>query len=229
MLEQLKQSSIGKKQIVAVTGLMLLMYLVLHLSGNLLIYAGPEALNAFSAGLHSVGPLLYVAHFSLFVIFMTHIVMTVLVVKENKKARGTQYIVNAPRVKRSLSTRLMPYTGSILFFFLLFHLLDYTFTDHHGVASMVNDVDLGLYGLVYNSFLNPIRSIGYVLAMMSIGFHLTHGIQSVVQTFGFNHPVYTPLIKKVGVVVGLVFAIAFSSIPIYINFIAAYCSSCSVS
>ena len=228
MLKQLRQSSIGKKQIVAETGLMLLLYLVLHLSGNLLIFCGPSALNGFSAGLHAMGPLLYVAHFSLLAIFLTHIIMTVLVVKENKKARGTQYAVNAPRVKRSLSTKLMPYTGAILFFFLLFHLLDYTFTEHHGEASIVNGVNLGLYGLVFNSFLNPFRAIGYVLAMCSIGFHLTHGIQSVFQTFGFNHPVYSPVIKKVGVIIGVVFAVAFSSIPIYVYF-SAYCSTCLAS
>ena len=81
---------------------------------------------------------------------------------------------------------------------------------------MVKGEFLGLYGHVYNSFLNPLRSFWYVLAMFSVGFHLIHGFQSVIQTMGINHPVYTPLFKKMSWALGALVAIGFSSIPIYV-------------
>jgi succinate dehydrogenase / fumarate reductase cytochrome b subunit len=208
MLKEYLSSSIGKKQIIAITGLMMAMFLITHLSGNLLMFKGPQALNSYSQMLHDLGGILWVARIGLLGAFVAHFSFTIALVIQNRKARGQSYSTSVNKKTRSFTARLMPFSGGILFAYIVIHLLDFTFT--------VNGEFLGLYGLVYNEFMNPFDSLFYIVAMMSVGFHLTHGIQSVMQTYGFNHPVYTPLIKKISVVLGSVIAVGFSSIPVYV-------------
>jgi len=216
MLKAYLSSSIGKKQIVAITGLMMAMFLITHLSGNLLMFKGPQALNSYSQMLHDLGGILWVARIGLLGAFVAHFSFTIALVIQNRKARGQSYSTSVNKKTRSFTARLMPFSGGILFAYIVIHLLDFTFTDVTVVNAMVNGEFLGLYGLVYNEFMNPFDSLFYIVAMMSVGFHLTHGIQSVMQTYGFNHPVYTPLIKKISVVLGSVIAVGFSSIPVYV-------------
>ncbi|NBV41635.1 succinate dehydrogenase [bacterium] len=212
-------SSIGKKQVVAVTGLLLVLFLVMHLSGNLLLFKGPEAFNHYAAFLESLGNIKLAARIGLASLFIIHIAFTAMVVIENRKARGnTGYSVNRSVGNRSISTRLMPYTGTLIFLYLGFHLADYTLADHHTIKSVVNGQDLGLYGLVVNSYRNPIRVAFYVLGMVGIGFHLIHAVQSIFQTFGINHPTYTKFFKRLSLVAGLAIAIGFASIPLYFYF-----------
>jgi succinate dehydrogenase / fumarate reductase, cytochrome b subunit len=227
MFKEYISSSIGKKQIVAVSGLALILFLIFHLSGNLLLYKGPEAFNAYADFLQSLGNIKYIGRIGLIVLFVTHMFFTFLVVKENIKARGKRYDVSKPVGKRSLATKLMPLTGTFILVYLAVHLLDYTLADHHTVASMVNGEDLGLYGLVLNSFQETWRVVFYVLAMGAIGMHLVHAIQSVCQTFGFNHPVYSKIIKRVSLVLGVMIAVGFASIPLFINFVASCAASSS--
>jgi len=216
MLKAYLSSSIGKKQIIAITGLMMAMFLITHLSGNLLMFKGPQALNSYSQMLHDLGGILWVARIGLLGAFVAHFSFTIALVIQNRKARGQSYSTSVNKKTRSFTARLMPFSGGILFAYIVIHLLDFTFTDVTAVNAMVNGEFLGLYGLVYNEFMNPFDSLFYIVAMMSVGFHLTHGIQSVMQTYGFNHPVYTPLIKKISVVLGSVIAVGFSSIPVYV-------------
>ncbi len=211
----IKISSIAKKQIVAVSGLLLVGYLVFHLTMNLLIYFGPNAFNRFPEAAKATGNVLHVAEAGLAAIFLIHIMFTVWVVIENRRARGKGYEVKRATGKRSLATRLMPYTATVLLLFLIIHLRDYTLADHHGYRSVIGAQNLGLFGLVINSFQNPFRMVFYLIAMFSVGFHLAHGIQSVFQSFGVNHPTYTPAIQKISTAIGLFFAVAFSSIPLW--------------
>ena len=209
-------SSIGKKQIVAITGLMMVGFLIAHLSGNLLIFKGPDAINSYAEMLHSLGGLLWVARIGLIVAFLGHFSFTIALVIQNKRARGGSYSMDINPKTRSLSTRLMPYTGLILFAYVVVHLIDFTFTSASQTNAVVNGEFLGLYGLMYNHFAKPMASLFYIIAMAAVGFHLTHGIQSVMQTYGFNHPVYSPLIKKGSVALGCLIAVGFSSIPVHI-------------
>ena len=224
------RSSIGKKQIVAVTGLMLILFLIGHLAGNLLIYLGPEVFNSYSKHLTDLRPGLYLVEYGLLVIFVIHMWVTTLVVLENIQARQglARYAVDKAVGKRSWATRLMPYTGTYILFFVIWHLLDFTFSSHEGARSFVlikNYSDfatsyhfksLGLYGVVWNSFADPVHSLLYIIAMMCIGLHLSHGVESFIQTFGFNHPKYTPMIKKISEWFGLFIALGYSSIPVYV-------------
>lgn len=205
-----KIPSIIKKQIVAVTGLGLVLFLLAHLAGNLLIYLGPEAFNAYAKALHDLGPLLWVARIGLIATFLIHISFTAVLVMENRKARPQRYAVNKDHTdNKSIAVRLMPITGSILIAYVIFHLIDFTFKDKSIYAE-------GLYGLVTLTLANPIHAVWYMLAMACVGFHLSHGIQSVVQTFGLSNRSLLPKIQKISLGLGLLVAIGFGSIPLYI-------------
>jgi succinate dehydrogenase / fumarate reductase cytochrome b subunit len=218
-LRDYTNSSIGKKQIIAVTGLLLILYIVIHLAGNCLIFWGPRMFNAYANALHGLRPFLYVVEIGLALVFIVHIYFTYLIVLENLKARGghTRYAVSESAGERSLATRLMPYTGTFLFTFIVWHLLDFTFINHVGPRGiMPTGINLGLYGVIYNSFVNPVHSGLYILAMGCLGFHLSHGVQSMVQTFGYNHPRYTPVIRLLGVLFGISITIGYSLIPVFV-------------
>jgi succinate dehydrogenase / fumarate reductase cytochrome b subunit len=217
MCLSLLKSSIGKKQIVATTGLLLIFFLIGHLIGNFLIYGGPDLFNGYAAMLKKAKPVVLFIELALLAVFLTHVLVTIALVHDNQKAAGAnRYAVPNSRGKRSLATQLRFYTGVFLLGFVVWHLFDFTFADHEGVRSIIQNSPLGLYGVVYNSFLNPIHSLLYIIAMASLGFHLAHGVQSFIQTFGFNHPKYTPAVLKVSNFFGIFIALAFSSIPIYV-------------
>ncbi len=216
-LQQYFNSSIGKKQIVAATGLLLILFVIGHLAGNLFMYGGPQAFNGYANFLNHLRPTLYVIEFALLIIFVVHMYVTALLVLENVQARGKGYAVYKPVGKRSWATRLMPYTGTVVLAFVIWHLLDFTFADHNGPRSFMPDgSQMGLYGVVYNSFSNPFHSFLYIVAMMAVGLHLAHGIQSFFQTFGFNHPRYTPMISEISNALATLITLAFSSIPVYV-------------
>lgn len=212
------KSSIGKKQIVAVTGLMLIIFILGHLAGNLLIFLGPDAFNGYAKKLAGLRPGLLVVESALGLVFLTHILTTALLVLQNIAAKGGGgYAVKKMKGAPSLAVRVMPYTGSIIFLFLIFHLLDFTFSDHHGDRSVLWDgQSYGLYGVVVNAFADPVHSSLYILAMFALAFHLAHGVQSFMQTLGFNHPRYTPVVQRVSNYFALFIALAYSSIPFYV-------------
>ena len=213
----LLKSSIGKKQIVAVTGLLLILFVVGHLCGNLLIYLGPDAFNSYAEALARLRPVVFFIEMALLAVFLTHVWVTVLLVHDNMRAAGVpRYAVANARGEESWATRLKVYTGLFIFAFVIWHLMDFTLSDRHGARAIMAGQYMGLYGVVYNSFLNPVHSALYILAMFCLGFHLAHGVQSFVQTFGFNHPKYTPLIEKISNYFGFLIAVGFSSIPVYV-------------
>ncbi len=217
MSNQYFQSSIGRKQIVAVTGLMMILFLIGHLAGNLFFYGGPKAFNAYADKLAHLRPGLLVVEFGLLFIFLAHIYFTVILVIENRQARSRGYSVANPKGGRSLATRLMPFTGTILFAFVIYHLMDFTFIDHYGPKSYLADgKSYGLYGLVYNSFTDLRHSLFYIVAMLCVGFHLYHGIRSVVQTFGVEDRGWVPVMTGFAFIFSLVIALGFSSIPVYV-------------
>ena len=211
------KSSIGKKQVVATTGLMLILFVIGHLAGNLFMFGGPNAFNHYAEKLRGLRPALYVVEYGLLFVFLTHIFFTYLVVLENIQARGVGYAVSKSVGERSFATRLMPYTGTFLLAFVIWHLIDFTFVDRLGPQGVLPDgKNYELYGVVYNAFMNPVHSGLYIVAMFCLGFHLAHGVQSFAQTFGFNSPRLTPLISFISNLFGFFIAIGFSTIPVFV-------------
>ncbi len=211
-------SSIGRKQLVALTGLALIVYVIVHLAGNLFIYAGPTLYNTYAKKLADLRPGLYLIEIGLLFVFLVHMYVTALLVLENIRARGHQpYAAFHSVGERSLATRLMPYTGTFILLFVIWHLLDFTFIDHHGPRSVLPDgQSYGLYGVVYNAFRDPIHSSLYILAMICVGAHLYHGIESFMQTFGFNSLHYASKVRFFSQFISVAITLGYCSIPLYV-------------
>jgi len=216
----LSLSSVAKKQIVALTGLMLVGFILIHLGGNFMIFGGPEMLNGYAEDLHKLGPILWLARVVLFVAVVIHITLTVTLYFENRSARGQDYSVYNDFGSTTFAKRTMVLTGGLIFFFVLIHLNDFTLSAKTGPATVIpgvnNDESLGLFGLVWMSFLRPWRAVFYVAAVSMLGMHLSHGIQSFLQTLGINHSQWTPYIERISNIIGILVAIGYSSIPLYV-------------
>lgn len=198
------QSSIGKKLMVASAGLLLCGFLITHLAGNLFLFAGEGPFNHYAEVLES-NPLLPLAELALAGLFLLHIILSLTVTCQNKQARPVGYEMKQSKKEGGLSSTTMAASGTFLLLFLVIHIKTFKF----------GDAGDGLFKLVTESFGNLYYSLFYVLAMGALGLHLGHGVQSAFQTFGVNHPKYTPLIKKAGLAFALIIAGTFAVIPIW--------------
>lgn len=208
--------SIARKQVVAATGVLLLVFVFFHLAGNMYIFSGPEKFNGYAAVLKKLRPWLYFLEAGLALLALVHIYVTVTLVLENIRARGQRYAVYRSVGQRTLGSRLMPFTGSAILLFVLLHIWDFTFANF-GARSAIDGDDYGLYGVVYNSFRDPLHCMAYVVAMLALGFHLTHAIQGAVQTFGLGDPRYMPAIRLLSWLIGFVVAVLYITVPVLIG------------
>lgn len=217
-------SSVGKKFIMALTGLAMVIFLIEHLSGNLLLFSqNPNPYNKYSHFLLSFGWLLYIAEFILIVILAFHMISAISISLGKKKARPINYAKTANasgNSKKSIASTTMIYTGITLFVFIIIHLKTFKFGPVY-----LTDVDgqemRDLHGLVWEVFRKPGYVIWYVAAMIFLGSHLWHGFWSAFQSLGISHPRYTPIIYGAGILVALVLAVGFLGIPLWIFFIGA--------
>jgi succinate dehydrogenase / fumarate reductase, cytochrome b subunit len=214
-------SSIGKKTVVALTGIALVLFAVGHMVGNFTIYFGPDVINEYALKLHSLGPLLWVIRLGLLAIAVLHIYFTMLLWAENRKARPQKYAVNA-RMSTTVFARTMRLSGLFIFAFVVFHVAHFTAhmvdpafatmkTTLHGET--VHDV----YRMVVLGFSNPVVVVFYVAAMFFLALHLSHGIASLFQTLGFTNKHLRPLFEVGGRVIAWGLFIGYSSIPISIG------------
>ena len=200
-------SSIGKKFMMAVTGMAFIGFLMAHLAGNLTIYGGGEAFNAYAEKLHSLGPLLIVFELGLVLFAGVHIVTGITLFLQNRQARPTGYTCYESSGGRTLSSRTMPYTGLIILGFVIFHLINFSFVDK---------TDRTIFQIVSSAFANPLYVIIYISVMIIVALHVRHGFWSAFQTLGGNHPKYMPAIMVLSIVIGVVVAVGFGFLPIYI-------------
>lgn len=207
-------SSIGKKFMMAVTGSFLLIFLIIHLVGNITLFFGPGAFNTYVSTLDVVKPLIRVIEVVLLGAFVLHIFNGLRLWSENKKARGITYKVNGSKENSTIFSRTMAVTGSIILIFLVTHLATFfwRFNVHDPMGLATHHQ---YYGVVVYFFNMWWYSILYVIAMIFLGYHLNHGFQSAFQTFGWNHNRYFPTIKKIGMIYAIIMALGFASMPIY--------------
>ena len=201
-------SSVGKKLMMAVTGLLFCVFLVLHLAGNLTIYMGKDAFNSYAEHLHSLGPLLSLAEWGLLIFAVIHISMGLLLFYQNFKARPERYAVNKRAGGRTLGSATMPYTGVILLLFVIFHLFNFHFVDKTHTT---------IFQIVSNAFAQPSYVLIYTVAMIIAAVHVSHGFWSAFQTLGANHPKYTPFLRGLSLVFSLIVGIGFGFIPVYVS------------
>lgn len=210
-------TTVGRELLVGVTGLALVGFILVHLAGNFLIYAGPKAINDYSHTLHGLGELLWVARIGLIAAFVTHIVAAISLARANRSARAQHYESVVYTGRKSPATRLMVLSGLIILVFLIIHLYDFTLREP-GSRALVNGEDLGLYGVLWNAFGNPLHAGLYVVAMIFLGMHLSHALASVWVTLGILRDKSTPNADLVARIFGAAMALGFSSIPVYICF-----------
>ncbi len=213
------RSSIGKKIIVALTGVALMGFLVGHLSGNLLLFRGPEAINGYAHWLHSLGTLLWVARLGLLCCLVAHVVITIQLVRANKAARPEVYGLPATR-RATLASRTMIWSGLIILSFLIYHLMHFTL----GVANGYYDPQNARYTLpngdhhVFNMVVDGFRwwpaSLFYILSMGLLCSHLSHGFSSVFQTLGLTTNKTRRLIQLAGITFATLIFVGNISIPI---------------
>lgn len=207
------ESTLGKKAIMALTGFMGFGFVMGHLLGNLQFYLGPEALNAYGAKLRDLGPILTVVRGVLLLAVVAHILAAFQLWRQNRRARPAGYVKWSP-TKSSYASRTMLWSGPILFFFILYHLMHLTWgsahPDYRHLASGSPDV----YHNVVAGFSQPLAAGAYILAMVFLGFHLVHGVWSMFQSIGWSHPRYTPLIKSFATGVAALIVIGNISIPV---------------
>ncbi|MDX1959324.1 MAG: succinate dehydrogenase cytochrome b subunit [Leptospiraceae bacterium] len=209
------QTSVGKKIVMAITGFLLLGFVIAHMLGNLQIFLGPEKLNAYAKALKDLGPLLWVARIGLLATFAAHLGCAILLVLENNAARPVPYQVHASQIS-SFASRTMKWSGIIILLFLLYHLAHYTFGVTNPEYLDLKD-SLGrhdVYAMVVAGYKNPIISITYVFAMAALCLHLSHGFFSVFQTIGVNHPNREELFRKASNGLALLIFVGNSSMPL---------------
>ncbi len=210
---RLYESTLGKKMVMAVTGVLLLGFVIAHLIGNLLFYLGPAALNSYGAGLHRLGPILWAARLGLLTAVVLHIWAAVQLWRINRAARPVNYRKLSP-VTSSYASRTMMWSGPILAAFIIYHLLHFTFgTAHPDFREQAGGAPEVYHNVVVGFSQIPV-SLAYIVAMAFLGFHLMHGVWSMFQSIGWNHPKYTPLLRKSAVVIAALIVLGNISIPI---------------
>lgn len=222
-LQTILNSSIGKKISMALTGLLLVGFLIAHLAGNLLLYKGDggAAFDAYAQQLHDLGPLLLVAEFGLVALFGAHIAMGVRTYLENRKARPSRYAVGAAHGGKTLASATMPLTGLVIFVFLVVHLVNFRFDERfkegledRAARDGAATADLsGAAGFVAESLAAPALALFYVVGVAALSLHLSHAIQSALQTLGGNHPRWTPVLRHAALGLTVILGLGFVSIP----------------
>lgn len=208
----MKLTSILTKVVMALTGLVWAGFVVTHLAGNLFLLRGPEAFNRYSATLHETGPLLLIAEAGLLLFLVMHVGGAIRTTLRNRQARPVGYETKATFGQASLASRSMVVGGVVLFIFLIIHIRTFKFAPSDGPN--------GLWGVVVETFQNPIWVAWYILAMAFLGLHLSHGFGSAFQTLGVFKPSWRAGLKRFGLLVGWAIAAGFMALPLWAKFIA---------
>ena len=203
-LSRVVLSSIGKKGVMAVSGIMLSLFLLVHALGNSSTFLGREVFNSYARHLHSLGCLIPLFEAGLVVVFLTHIVLGSMTWWQNKRARPYSYEVYRSSGGRTPGSKTMPYTGLIILLFLLVHLQNFHFTDHSREISAI----------VKGVLSQPLYAIFYSVAMLALALHVSHGFWSMLQSLGINHPKYNLILHRGTLSLGMVIAAVFFLIPV---------------
>ncbi|NUQ26658.1 MAG: succinate dehydrogenase cytochrome b subunit [Saprospiraceae bacterium] len=221
-LAQFLTSSLGKKMVMSLTGLFLIMFLAVHLAGNLQLLHddGGEAFNIYAHFMTSFTPIKVISY-GLYAFILLHAVQGWAIWRQNRIARGAErYAIKVTRTTNTngFAASNMGWLGTIIFIFLVLHMYQFWLQMKLGNVPMVTyegEEYKDLYTIVAAAYTNLGYVIFYVVSMVVVGFHLYHGFQSAFQTLGLNHRKYTPFIQWVGKAYAIVVSAGFAIIPIY--------------
>lgn len=203
------QSTNGKKIVMAITGFLMVLFLIVHLLGNLLIFTGPEKYNTYASILHFDDVALWVAQVILIIIVVLHIVAAVQLGIRNKKARPVGYS-RKKAINSSYASRTMYWSGPIVLAFIVFHLLEFTSGTIHPGSQFIPGND---YHNVLAGFQVPWIAAWYIFALILLGIHLSHGIWSMFQSMGWHNPRHSRHWRLVSIIISTLLILGFISIP----------------
>ncbi|MGM0588355.1 MAG: succinate dehydrogenase cytochrome b subunit [Bacteroidota bacterium] len=219
-LLQAAKSQVGRKILTGITGVALVLFIIIHLLGNLQLFGDATAFNEYTHTLESMGGLLYIAEAGLAFLFLLHAYIGISIYLRKKKARPVgyeKYQSKGQPSKQSVSSRSMAITGIVLLVFLVFHIVHFKFGDTAMVT--VDGTQMrDLKALVIDSFVNPAYAFGYTFVMILLGIHLRHGVWSALTSLTMKHKKYSFTIYGIAAVVALLLAAGFLFIPLYIYF-----------
>lgn len=201
-------TSIGKHAVMAITGLIMIAFLISHVLGNLQVFAGPLKINEYSAALRRLGPLLWLARAGLVVALVLHVTAAYQLTRRMQGARPVGYTEREPQVS-TVAARTLRWGGVLLFVFIVLHLLHFTFGTIHPAFDHKD-----VYGNVVAGFQQWWVVLLYLVAMVGLGLHLYHGTWSSVRTLGVTRPAADPLKRRVAAVLAWAIYLGFSIIPI---------------
>jgi len=209
-------SSVGRKVLMAGSGLFMVLFVIVHLLGNSSVFIGPDGINAYAEKLHGLGPFVWVFRFFMLAMLGIHLLFGILLTLDNWSANPEKYKVKK-MLKATFAGETMIWTGALLLVFIVYHLLQFT-------VRITPDVVLGedakgrfdVFTMMTSSFSHtPIVAI-YVAAMVTLFLHLSHGIQSIFQSIGWNNDKTLPTYTRLGQVLAVVFLLGYSAIPVLI-------------
>ncbi len=216
---QLTQSSVGRKIIMAVTGIVLVGFVCVHLLGNSSMFVGADAINAYAQKLHSLGPFVWVFRLVMLVAFALHIAFGIQLTLENKAATP-EANVQVKRLKTGFGTETMIVSGLVLLAFVIYHLLHFTVrvTNPEIYVPLGDHGMVDVYFMVVNGFKSVLPVIIYLAGMLFLFLHVSHGFQSLFQTLGLSNDKSLPVTGMVSKLVGFVLLLGYVAIPLSIVF-----------
>lgn len=221
------RSNIFQKWLMAITGILLVGFLLGHLSGNLLVFLGKEDINAYAHGLRTMGHgmVIWIVRLGLLSMFVLHVSSAITLARRNRAARPQSYAKVTPR-KSTMASRSMVYSGLLLLTYVVYHLAHFTWGAVHTAnyagqpgwdyALLDGTVVPDVYRMVVASFQVPLIAVLYILSMIMVGLHLNHAIASAFQTMGVTNQRVVPAIRRIGPLLSFIVAAGFSAVPLAI-------------
>jgi len=213
---RLLSDSIGRKAVMAVTGLLMVLFVVGHLAGNSTVFLGQNALNSYAQKLHEMAPVVWITRIVMLVAVITHLVLSIQITLENEAANPQKYAVDRS-LRATFASKSMIWTGLLLGVFIVAHLLHFTVRNLPGTVLGVDALNrFDVFGMVVDAFRKFSVAALYVVAMVALFLHLSHGVQSLFQTLGLSNDKLQPAYGTGGKVLSVIFLIGYGAIPVAI-------------
>jgi succinate dehydrogenase / fumarate reductase, cytochrome b subunit len=211
------QSQIGKKIVMAVTGIIGVGFVIGHMIGNLQVFEGAEKINAYGRFLHhTVGLELWLVRAALIAAVVGHVVAAVQLTRQQQAARPQGYRRRTPQVS-TLASRTIRWGGFLILVFIVLHILHFTvrsFPGYQGTVTIDGTETVDVYTNLVTAFQNPLWVLFYVVSMVALGLHLYHGLWSSLRTLGAAKPSATPLRRQLALGLAVVIWAGFTIVPI---------------
>lgn len=213
------QNMVGRKVVMSMSGMAMIVYIVLHLLGNTSLFSGQDSINSYAKMLHSIGPFIWTIRIVMILALALHIFFGIQLSLENRAAKPDAYgktgYLSATRAGRS-----MVWTGLLIALYLAYHLLHFTFQSFYAEYSAGSNFDGAgrpdVFMMLVQNFRHGLIAACYIAAMAAVSLHLSHGIQSLCQTLGLNNEGTLPAVIKIGTVTAVVLFLGYISIPVSI-------------